>query len=73
MTKLERRCHSTFAGRQVRGEYFDITFEEACAELDRHADEIADALKVADEKLLDQINFYFNEFLPEYEAKQTSA
>ena len=39
MTKLERRCHSTFAGRQVRGEYFDITFEEACAELDRHADE----------------------------------
>lgn len=46
--KLERRCHETFADRRVCGEFFNITFEEACAELDRHAEEIATALAQAE-------------------------
>ena len=77
MTKIERRCHEVFDDHRVRGEYFDIPFEEACAELDRHADEIAATLKAADERLLDEIDFYFNEFIPEFEkfslSRNTSA
>jgi len=66
MTKLEKRCHAAFADRRVRGEYFNITFEEACAELDSHADEIADALYDADQQFLDRIDYYYNEFLPKF-------
>lgn len=69
MTRLERRCQAAFADRRVRGEYFNITFEEARAELDRHAPEVAEALREADRYLLDTIDFYFNEFLPEYERR----
>ena len=64
MTKLEKTCHAAFADRRVRGEFFDISFEEAVAELDSHAEEIIAVRKAADEKLLDEINFFFNEFLP---------
>ena len=67
MTKLEIACHKAFEGRRVRGEYFDITFEEAVAELDSHAQEIADAHNKACQRLLDEIDYFFNEFLPEYE------
>ena len=67
MTKLEVICHKAFEERRVRGEYFDITFEEAVAELDSHAQEIAAAHNKADQRLLDEINYFFNEFLPEYE------
>ena len=49
MRQIEARCHATFVGRRERGEYFSITFEEAVAELDSHADEIAAALHKADE------------------------
>ena len=77
MTKIERRCHERFDDHRVRGEYFDIPFEEACAELNRHAEEIAATLKAADERLLDEIDFYFNEFIPEFEkfslSRNTSA
>lgn len=69
VTKVEKACHAAFADRRVRGEYFDITFEEAVAELDSHADEIADALHKADQRYLDEIDYFFNEFLPEYKAK----
>lgn len=69
MTKLELRCHAAFSDRRLRGEYFDITFEEACAELDSHAQEIADAFNRADQFLLDEIDFYFNEFLPDYQRQ----
>ena len=66
---LEKICHAAFEARRVRGEFFNITFEEAQAELDRHAQSIADALHAADQKYIDVLDFYFNEFLPEYEAK----
>lgn len=72
MTKLEKHCHEAFAARRVHGEFFKITFEEACAELDQHADEIVDAFNAADLRFLDEVNFYFNEFLPAFnEMKNT--
>lgn len=58
MYTIERRCHNVFNSFRVRGEYFAITFEEACTELDRHADEIAAALKTADENFIDELKYY---------------
>ena len=42
---IEARCHATFAFRNVQGEFFDITFDEACAELDRHDADIEEAFR----------------------------
>ena len=39
--RIENSCHKTFEARLAHHrEYFNITFEEACAELDRHTAEI---------------------------------
>ena len=38
--KIERVCHDEFADQRLNGEYFNITFAEACIELDNYADEI---------------------------------
>lgn len=64
ITKTELHCHAKFDDRRVRGEFFDISFEEACAELDRYNETFNAALKAADEKLFDEVNFYFNDFCP---------
>lgn len=69
MYDLEKRLHAVFEKHRVRSEYFAITFEEAVAELDSHADEIADALKKADEKTIEEINYIFNELLPAIRKK----
>lgn len=58
MRTIESRCHSAFADKRVRGEFFAITFDEACAELDRHAEEIAAVLKASDEKFLDEVEYF---------------
>lgn len=39
---VESRCLDFFADKCVGGEYFDISFEEACAELDRRELELVD-------------------------------
>ena len=39
---IESACHKTFADKRVGGEYFNITFEEARAELERRELEIED-------------------------------
>lgn len=72
MTKIELACHAAFADKRIRGEFFDVTFEEACAELDSHAEEIADALAEADQRYLDELDYFFNEFLPEYEQSRSN-
>ena len=42
VSKLEKICHKKFIDRRAyRREYFNITFEEACAELDSHKDKIS--------------------------------
>ena len=41
--KLEAHCHAVFAARRLRGEFFNITFEEAVAELDKHVAAITQA------------------------------
>ena len=56
--KIEKRCHETFKNYRTNGEFFNITFEEACAELDKYADEIAEALKAADCKFLEEVDYY---------------
>lgn len=68
--KVERRCQAAFADRRIRGEYFDITFEAACSELDKYNDEIAAALAEADQCYIAELDYYYNEFLPEYEEQQ---
>ena len=39
------RNKSKFEPRRTSGEFFDITFEEACEELNKYADQIAEAHK----------------------------
>ena len=67
MYDIESRCHATFDDRRARSEFFNITFEEAVAELNSHADEIATALAKADQRYLAEVNYFFNEYLVEYE------
>lgn len=43
--EIEKACHEAFADRRTSGEFFDITFEEACEELNKYADQIAEAHK----------------------------
>ena len=38
--EIETNCHKTFDIYRVKGEYFKITFAEACAELDKYSDYI---------------------------------
>ena len=72
MYDVENWCHAAFANRRVRGEFFNITFEEAVAELDSHADKIATALAKADQRYLAELDYFFNEYFPEYEKKQAA-
>lgn len=58
MYTIENRCHGRFSDFRVRGEFFAIPFEDACAELDRHAKDIATALKIADENFIDEVKYF---------------
>ena len=58
MRKIERRCHEAFDIHRVRGEYFDITFEEAVAELEKYAEEISNVMHTADQNFIDEFNYY---------------
>lgn len=68
MRIIERRCQDAFIDRHVRGEYFRITFEEACLELDKHAEEIDAAFRKADQDFLDEF-IYFEELKAQHYAK----
>ena len=68
MRSLESRCHAAFDDRRVRGEFFNITFEEAVAELDSHAAEIVDALHKADRRYIEELNYY-NELVAKYQEE----
>ena len=58
MLSIERNCQKHFKDFQTQGEFFNITFAEACAELDKHKDEISLALKKADEKYLEELEYF---------------
>ena len=49
--EIESKCHATFEEKRAHGEYFNITFDEGCAELDKYAEEI-DAANAEIEKLI---------------------
>lgn len=50
--RIENSCHKTFEARLAHHrEYFNITFEEACAELDRHTAEMQAANLIVGEKI----------------------
>ena len=66
MLEIEQRCHKTFEDYRTLGEYFNISFENACAELDKYAIEISNALKAADDKFLDEVNHYYQCDLPTF-------
>lgn len=51
---LERKMHKKFAAMRVCGEYFNVPFEEVCAELDKLAAEFA----VVEESLPVQVNLF---------------
>lgn len=67
MYTIESRCYGRFSDFRVHGEFFAIPFEDACAELDRHAKDIATALKIADENFIDEVK-YFEELRERYMA-----
>lgn len=56
--KVERACHNVFAEKRVRGEFYAIKFKEACAELDRHNEELSKAREIANEKATVYRAFY---------------
>lgn len=56
--KVEHDCHKVFAERRVRGEFYAITFAEACAELDQHNEELSAAREIATEKALEYRALY---------------
>lgn len=68
MRIIERRCQDAFIDSHVRGEYFRITFEEACLELDKHAEEIDATFRKADQNFLDEF-IYFEELKAQHYAK----
>lgn len=57
MFSVERRCKEMFSANCIQGEYFDIDFADACIELDKYAEGITVALRMADEKFLDEISY----------------
>lgn len=62
---IESLCHATFENHRARGEYFNITFEEACNELDSHADEISMFIKRKAEKGK-ELRAYYEEIKEQY-------
>ena len=71
MFQLEQTCRKNLDGYHSHGEYFNISFDDACAELDKHADDIALAIRLAEEKYLDELNF-LEEFKKQYSNHQKS-
>lgn len=61
--KIEKACHQTFAGRQIKGEFFDVTFAEACAELDKYADEISEANRKWNEEILPSLKRDYDAYM----------
>ena len=43
--KIEAACHKAFKLRRLKGEFFKITYEDACAELEKHAPIVERKLK----------------------------
>lgn len=56
--RLEKRLHNLFADRNARNEFFNITFEEAVAELDKLADEITREREKAEQLFKDECEFF---------------
>ena len=50
-TEIESKCHAAFEDKRAHGEYFNISFEEGCAELNKYSAEI-DAANSEIEKML---------------------
>lgn len=57
---IERACHEKFAEYRLSGEYFDIAFADACAELDKYADETGEAYKSILQKLTPEKRAYIS-------------
>ena len=47
---IETACHKHFEKFRIHGEFFKISFADACAELDSHAEDIAELNRQAEEK-----------------------
>ncbi len=62
-TKIEHACHETFDTFRIKGEFFKITFEEACAELKKYADEIKEANRKFKEETAPAIQKEYDEYL----------
>ena len=55
---LESRVHGIFFERNARNEFFNITFEEAVAELDKLADEITREREKAEQLFKDECEYF---------------
>ena len=61
--KIERACHSTFSAHRTKGEFFNINFDEACRELEKYKDEIAEANRKFYEEEQPAIRKKYDEYL----------
>ena len=59
MLSVERACQKHFKNNQIQGEFFNITFAEACAELDKYKDKILLALKESEQKFLEELDYFW--------------
>ena len=53
--QVELACHKSFDNFRTKGEFFKISFKDACAEINKHLSEIDSANQIADEKYLQDV------------------
>ena len=61
--QIEQACHDTFDEYRVKGEFFRISFADACAELDKYADRIAEENRRLVEEKLPTIRAEYEKYL----------
>ena len=71
-TKIEKACHETFDTFRTKGEFFKITFEEACAELVKYAEDIKEINRKFFEETKPAIQKKYDEYLESIRKNETA-
>ncbi len=61
--EIEQACHETFDEYRVKGEFFKISFEDACEELDKYADRIAEENRQLVEEKIPAVRAEYEKYL----------
>lgn len=60
---IEQACHETFSKYRLKGEFFRISFADACTELDKYADKIAEKNRMLFEEKIPAIRAEYEKYL----------